>query len=105
MSIPTEAMCTEATTVEGDIPKVAMAVEGAAPEVLPAEILVEVPKSPQTPRPRPTPTKEGLKIKKGKQVAPSYPVCASPRKHPQKVKPTIQEEGKMINLKLEEEEF
>lgn len=41
------------------------------------EVLVEVPKSPRTPRPKPAPTKETIKDKKGKK--PAIPVNTSPR--------------------------
>jgi len=41
-----------------------MEAEGVAPEV--AEVLVEVPMSPWMHRPKPTPTKESAKDKKGK---------------------------------------
>lgn len=73
--------------------------EEVAPVV--AEILVEVPKSLRTPRPKLSPTKETTKDKKGKQ--PDIPMCASPRRNPPK--PTTQEKGKAINLEPEEEDI
>eukprot|EP00253_Pinus_taeda_P014638 PITA_14638 len=75
--------------------------QGAAPKV--TEVLTEVPKSPQTPRLKPTLTKESAKDKKGKKVA--IPVHTSPRRNPQKDKPTAQEKGKTINVEPEEEEI
>lgn len=51
-------------TAEGVVSKAAREAEGVAPEV--AKVLAEVPKSPQTPRLKPTPTKESVKDKKGK---------------------------------------
>lgn len=74
-------------------------VEDAAPEV--AKVLAEVPKSPRMPRSKPTPTKEIMKDKKGKQ--PAIPVCVSPRRNP--TKPTAQKKGKAINLEAEEEDI
>lgn len=65
----------------------AMAVEGAALEITSVEVPTEVPKSPRSPRPRPMPNKEGPKTKKDKHK-PTPLVRASPRKHPQKEKPT-----------------
>lgn len=61
-------MVVEAMTAEGVRPEVSMEVEGSTPEVAPTEILAEVSKSPRSPRPRRTLTKEGPKKKKGKQV-------------------------------------
>ena len=101
MSMPAEAMSVEVVTVEGAVPEVVSEAEGVAPEV--SEVLSEVPKSPRMPRPKPTPTKESVKDKKGKQVV--TPVRMSPRRNPPKDKPTAQEKGKTINLEPEEEEI
>jgi len=65
------------------------------------EMLAEVPKSLQSPRPKLTPTKETVKDKKGKKPATS--VHASLRRNP--LKPTSQEKGKVIKLDLEEEDI
>jgi len=77
-------MDAKVVTTKGGISEVIMEVERAAPEV--AEVLAEVPKSPQRPRPKPTLTKEGLNDKKGKEVMTL--MRASPRRNPQKDKPT-----------------
>jgi len=77
-----EAMATEGATSE-----VAMVTEEVAPKIASFKPSTKVPKSSRSLRPTPTPTKEGLKTKKYKQkVTPS--VHTSPRKHPQKEKPT-----------------
>jgi len=44
-----------------------MASKGADPKVVSVKVPAEVPKSPRSPRPRPTPLKEGPKTKKDKQ--------------------------------------
>ena len=54
-------MCTLQTCIRLEFVR---EVEGAAPKGV--EVLIEVPKSPQMPRLKPTPTKESLKDKKGK---------------------------------------
>ena len=77
MSTPTEAIDSEA---EESAPEMELEVEVAAPEV--AKVLAEAPKSPRTPRPKPIPTKETVKDKKGKK--PTIPVSASPRRNPPK---------------------
>jgi len=69
MLMPTETMSTEAVTADGVVPEMAMATKGASSEVAPTKIPIEVPKLPQSPRPRPTPTKDIPKNKKGKQAA------------------------------------
>ena len=56
MSTPTIAMETEALTVKKDMSEVVWEAEETAPQV--SKVLAEVPKSPWTPRPKPTPTKE-----------------------------------------------
>jgi len=77
-STPTEATSIEVVTAEGVVLEVVSEAEGAALEVV--EVLAKVPKSPRTPRPKPTPTKESVKDNKGKQAA--IPVHASPRRNP-----------------------
>lgn len=79
-------MDVEPLIAEGAMSEVIMEAkaEGAAPEVV--EVLAEVPNSPRMPRPKLTPTKESAKDKKGKKVATL--VRASPRRNPQKDKPT-----------------
>ncbi len=77
MLAPTEAIDTE---VEESVPKIEMEAEEVALEA--AEVLVEVPKTPRTPRPKLTPTKESTRDKKCKQ--PAIPVRASPRRNPPK---------------------
>ena len=67
--------------------------KGAAPEVASVEVLAEVPKSPRSPRLRPTSTTEGPKTKKYKQRVAQL-VRESPRKHPNKEKPTVQERAR-----------
>lgn len=42
-------MSAEAVTTKGDLQEVAMAIEQDALEVVPTEVLTEVPKSPRTP--------------------------------------------------------
>lgn len=74
-------------------------VEVATPEV--AEVLAKVPKSPGTMRPNPTPTKETVKDKKGKQ--PAILVRTSLRRNTPN--PIAQEKGKAINLEPEEEDI
>ena len=96
MSAPTEAIDTEAAESASEMD---MEEEVATPKI--AEVLVEVPKSPRMLSPKPTPTKETVKDKKGKQ--PAILLCTSPRRNPPK--PTKQEKGKAINLELEEEEI
>ena len=96
-----EAMDTVAVTTKGDVSKVVREVEGATPEVV--EVLAKDPKSPQTPRLKPTLTKESVKDKKGKQA--TILVHVSPRRNPQKDKPSSQEKGKSISLEMEEEEI
>ena len=81
MSTPIEAMDAKEVTAKAAV--VSEAERDAAVDV---EVLAEVPKSPWTPRPKPTPTKESVKDKKGKQ--PEIPMCASPRRNPPKDKPT-----------------
>ena len=49
----------EVMTAEGVVPKVAMVAKGAAPEVSTVEVPIELHKSPQSPKSRPTLTKEG----------------------------------------------
>lgn len=71
--------------------------EEVAPKVV--KVLAEVPKSPRMSRPKPTPTKDSVKDKKGKQ--PTIPVRTSPRRNPPK--PTAQDEVKSINLESKEE--
>jgi len=66
MLMPTEAMSVEAMTADEIVPEVAMVAEGGAPEVAPTKVPAYVPKSPRTPRPKPTPTQEGTKPKKDK---------------------------------------
>jgi len=61
MSVPTEVRDIE---VEESVSEVEMEAIVVAPEVV--EVLAEVPKSPETLRLNPTPTKETLKVKKGK---------------------------------------
>jgi len=61
MSVPTEAIDIEG---EESVPEVDMEAELVALDV--AEVLANVPKSPRTPRPKLTPTKETTKDKKGK---------------------------------------
>jgi len=73
--------------------------EVATLEVL--EVLAEVPKSSRMPRQKPTPIRETMKDKKGKQSA--IPVRASSRRNPPKS--TTQEKGKAINLELEAEDI
>jgi len=80
MSTPIEAMDTKVVTTEGVVSEVVSKAEGATPEVV--EVLAKVPKSPQTPRPKPTPTMECEKGKKGKQAA--ILVCTLPRRNPPK---------------------
>jgi len=94
-------MDVEVVTAEGAIPEVVMEADGASPEV--AEVLPEVLKAPWKFRPKPTPTKESVKDKKGKQAA--ILVCMFPRRNMPKDKPTAQENGKTINLEMEEEEI
>lgn len=65
------------------------------------EVPADVPKSPRSPRARPTLKREGPKMKKDKQKA-TQPVCESPRKHQKKQKPTTQEKGKVVNLEFDE---
>lgn len=96
-----EDMDVEVVTAEGAIPEVVMEADGASPEV--AEVLPEVLKAPWKFRPKPTPTKESVKDKKGKQAA--ILVCMFPRRNMPKDKPTAQENGKTINLEMEEEEI
>jgi len=91
MSTPTKAMDAKEVTTKSTVVR---NVEGDV--VVVAKVLAEVPKSPWTPRPIPTTTKESVKDKKRKQVA--IPVCATPRRSPLKDKPTAQENGKAINL-------
>jgi len=93
----------EAVTAKGVVPKVVMAVEGAALEVTSVEVPAKVPKFPMLPRPRPTLNKEGLENKKYKQTATPHPVCASPRKHSQRDKPTTQVKGKLVHLEPKKE--
>lgn len=81
-------MGVEEMTAEGAVTEVTMAAEGAAPKVVPIEILAEVSKSPRLPRPMPSSTKESPKNKKGTQVMTPQQVHASPKKHPQKDKLT-----------------
>ena len=69
------------------------------PEV--AEVLAEVPKSLRMLRSKPTPTKETMKDKKGKQ--PTIQVHVLPRRNPPN--PTAQEKGKAINLEGEEDDI
>jgi len=83
-------------------PKVAITVEGASQKVVSIEVEEEMPKSPRSPRAWPTLTKEGPKTEKDKKKAPKW-VCASPKKHPQKENPIVQEKGKVIDLKPEED--
>jgi len=64
MSTPVEVMDAKAVTTEGAELEVVMEAEEASPEV--SEVLADVPKPPRTPRPKPTPTKESMKDKKGK---------------------------------------
>jgi len=71
----------EEMEIEGTSPEVVMAAKGASPEVETIKVLKEVRKSLRTPRPRPTPTKEGPKSKKDTHEA-QQPVKASPKKHP-----------------------
>jgi len=85
MLAPAEAMDTKVVTVEEAMQEIAVV---EAPESV--GIIVEVPKSPRTLRP-----------KKDKQVM--IPVCVSPR-NPQRTKLTLQENGKAINLEADEEE-
>jgi len=73
--------------------------EVATPEVV--EVLAEVPKFPRMIRPKPTPTKETVKDKKGKQ--PAIALCASPRRNPPK--PIAQDKDKAINIEQEEEDI
>lgn len=99
MSTRAEAINTERVATEENVQEIDMGAKVASPEV--AEVLAEVPKSPRTPRLKPTPTKETMKEKKGKQ--PAIPMHASPRRKPPK--PTTQEKGKAINLEAEEEDI
>jgi len=64
MSTPTKTIeIGQVVIVEGVMPEVSMEAEKISSEV------VEIPKFPWSPRPRPTQTQEGMKGKKGKQVA------------------------------------
>ena len=67
MSVPTEAIDIEA---KESVSEIEMEAKEVSPEV--AKVLAEVPKYQRTPRPKPTPTKETMKDKKGKQ--PTIPV-------------------------------
>jgi len=73
---------------KGDAPKIKMEVEGAAPDIESIKVLAKVPKSLKMPRSRPTPTQVGPKSNIDKQKVPQL-VCASPRRHLQKEKPTM----------------
>lgn len=77
MSMPTEAIDTEA---EVSVTEIDMEAKEVAPEVV--EVLTEVPKSPRMSRPKPTPTKETMKDKKEKQ--PAILVRTLPRRNPLK---------------------
>lgn len=77
-------MDADAVIAEGAMQEVIMEVEGATLEV--AEVLAEVPKSQQMPRPKPTPTKESVKDKKGKQT--TIPMHTMPRRNTQNDKTT-----------------
>ena len=61
MLVAIEAIDTEA---EEFVSEIEMEAKEVAPEVV--EVLVEVPKSPRMTIPKPTPTKESVKNKKGK---------------------------------------
>lgn len=103
MSVPIEtAIIGDEMAAEGTAPEIAMAAEGAAPKVLNIEVLTEVPKSLRSPRSRPTLTKEGPKTKKYKQKMP-HPIRASPKKHPQKENPPMQEKLKVVDMEPEED--
>jgi len=94
-------MDVDVVTAEGAMSEFVKEAKGIAPEV--AEVLAEVPRSPQIPRLKTNSTKESVKDKKGKQAA--ILVHGSPRRNPQKDKPTAQEKGKTINLEPREGEI
>lgn len=79
MSAPAEIINTK-QVVEESAQEVEREAEVATLEVV--EVLAEVPKSTRTLRPKPTPTKETVKGKKGKQLA--ILVYTSPRRNPPK---------------------
>lgn len=84
MSTPTIDIDTKEVITKELVLEMAMEGEEANPEVV--EVLAEVPQSPRTSRPNPTPTKESMNDKKGKH--PTISVHASLRRNPPK--PTTQ---------------
>jgi len=103
MSLPAEtSIGGEALAIEGIAQKVAMVAEGATLKIASIEVPIEVPKSLSLPRPWPSLTKEGQKIKNDKHKVP-HPMRTSPKKYPHKGKPTVQEKGNLIGLQPEED--